>query len=530
VTKGASGQRVPEWLRQRARVSPERLALLCGGERWTFAQLDRQVAGVASQLAAASVSAGDRVALLAGNAAGFVQVLHAVPRLGGIVVPLNAHLAVPELQYEVEDCEPTLLLHDEANGGKAAALCSLRPGLSRLSLAHLLQEDSPFPLSGGDPGDLIDLSSLHTIVYTSGSSGRPKGAMLTFDNHCWSALGSVLNLGLRESDRWLACLPLSHVGGLAILLRSVIYGMPVVLHESFDAAAVSRAIDEDGCTIVSLVSTMLARLLDERGDRPFPPSLRCLLVGGGPLPVSLLEECAGLGWPVAPTYGLTEAASQVATLAPQEMLRKLGSTGRSLLPTQLRIGSEDGREAPAGVPGEILVRGPTVMPGYFRQRRESGEALRGGWLHTGDIGYVDKEGYLYVLDRRDDLIISGGENIYPAEVEEVLQSHPDILDAGVMSLPDDTWGQRAVAAVVVREGSDLSERGLLAFCRERMARYKVPKELRFVAHLPRNAAGKLLRWDLRQGWSSEGAAAGQPTPESEGSPPDERTNASGPPL
>ena len=325
--------------------------------------------------------------------------------------------------------------------------------------------------------------------------------MLTFGNHWWSAVGSALNLGLREDDRWLACLPLFHVGGLAILIRRVSYGIPVVLHKSFDAAAVNRAIDEDDVTIVSLVPTMLARLLEERGERLLPAHLRCLLVGGGPLPTSLLEECGRRRWPVAPTYGLTEAASQVATRTPDEALGKMGSAGKPLFPTQVRSGGEGGKEAPPGVPGESLGRGPTVTPGYFRRPRDSAEALRRGWLHTGDIGYLDADGYLHVLDRREDLIVSGGENVYPAEVEQVLRSHPDVLDAGGTGLPDEEWGQMVVAAVVLREPARTSEEALLAFCRERLAPYKVPKEVRFVTALPRNAAGKLLRRELRQEWS-----------------------------
>lgn len=504
MTVGMSGQWAPEWLRQRARISPERLALLCGEERWTFAELDRRVSAAAAELAAADVGTGDRVALLAGNGTAFVQVVHAVPRLGAILVPLNVHLTVPELLRQVTDCEPTLLVHDEANREKAAALCAARPGLAGLSLANVLQEASArAPASGGDAGaELVDLATLHTIVYTSGTSARPKGAMLTYGNHFWNAIGSVLNLGLRSDDRWLACLRLFHVGGLAILLRCVIYGIPVVVHEAFDPRQVDCAIDEDGVTIVSLVPTMLARMLEERGRRPLPASLRCLLVGGGPLPTSLLGQCLRRDWPVVPTYGLTEAASQVATLAPEEALRRMDAAGKPLFPTQVRIEAEDGIEAPSGVPGEILVTGPTVTPGYFRRPRESAEALRRGWLHTGDIGYLDADGYLYVLDRRDDLIVSGGENVYPAEVEEVLRAHPDVADAGVVGLANPEWGQRVVAAVVLRERSALSQEDLLAFCRERLAPYKVPKELRLVAALPRNAAGKLLRQELRPEWAT----------------------------
>jgi O-succinylbenzoic acid--CoA ligase len=208
-------------------------------------------------------------------------------------------------------------------------------------------------------------------------------------------------------------LPLFHVGGLAILVRSAIYGIPALVHQSFDPAAANRAIDQDGVTIVSVVSAMLQRMLDERGDRPHPPALRCVLLGGGPAPRSLLEACVWRGVPVVQTYGLTEAASQVATLAPADALRKLGSAGQPLLPNELRI-EREGASASAGQVGEILMRGPTVMCGYANRPEETARALQDGWLHTGDLGYLDDEGYLYVVSRRSDLIITGGENVYPA--------------------------------------------------------------------------------------------------------------------
>jgi O-succinylbenzoic acid--CoA ligase len=323
--------------------------------------------------------------------------------------------------------------------------------------------------------------------------------MLTYGNHLWSAVGSALNLGLREDDRWLACLPLFHVGGLAILLRGAIYGTTAVVHESFDAARVNASIDRDGVTIISVVSNMLQRMLDERGDTPYPPALRCVLLGGGPAPESLLQRSAALGVPVVQTYGLTEAASQVATLPPEDAIRKLGSAGKPLFGSQVRIVSPDGAALPSSSEGEIVVRGPTVTPGYLNSPEATAQAIRDGWLHTGDIGYLDAEGYLYVLDRRDDLIVSGGENVYPAEIEAVLQSHPDVLEAGVYGAPDDRWGQTPVAAVVLRPGATATPEALIAHCRERLSTYKTPSRIELCDELPRNAAGKLLRSRLRDG-------------------------------
>lgn len=447
---------------------------------------------MAHRLNALGVGAGDRVALLLQNGAPFVVLVHALSRLGAIVVPFNTRLTPVEINWQLADVGARLLIHDEANAAAATTaahslneLNSLRVDEAWIALppltSHLSLSTFHFPLDAP-----------HSILYTSGTTGQPKGALLTFGNHWWSAVGSALNLGLHSGDRWLACLPLFHVGGLAILLRSVIYGITAIVQESFDPVEVNRAIDDGGVTLVSVVSAMLQRMLAARGDRPYPPSLRCVLLGGGPAPRDLLEDCARRGAPVVQTYGLTEAASQVATLSPEDALRKLGSAGKPLLPTELRI-EREGVAVGAGEAGEIVIRGPTVTPGYAGRPEATADVIREGWFHTGDLGYLDEEGYLYVLDRRDDLIISGGENVYPAEVEAVLRAHSAVEDAGVVGVPDERWGWVPAAFVKLLEGAALTEADLKAFCSARLARYKVPAHVRFVASLPRNAAGKLLR-------------------------------------
>jgi O-succinylbenzoic acid--CoA ligase len=492
---------LPDWLHQRASLTPDRLALVVGDLRWSFRELDQQTTQIAQRLTTLDVSAGDRVALLARNGAPFVTLVHALSRLGLVLVPLNTRLSPAELRWQLADVRARLLIYDEANAQSALAAAHDFPQLRSLHLdrwTHTLRlakrtSDSRSGLPTSDfPPPTSHLDSLHTILYTSGTTGQPKGAMLTYGNHWWNAMGSALNLGLHADDRWLACLPLFHVGGLAILLRGVIYGNAVIVHQAFDPAAVNRAIDEEGVTLISVVSTMLQQMLAERGERSYPPTLRCALLGGGPAPRDLLEECARRGVPVAQTYGLTEAASQVATLAPEDALRKLGSAGKPLFPTALHI-ERDGVEASAGEVGEIVVRGPTVTPGYADRPEATAQAVQDGWLRTGDLGYLDDEGYLYVLDRRDDLIISGGENVYPAEVEAVLRSHPGVEEAGVVAVPDARWGQVPAAFVVARAGVEVTEAELKSFCYARLARYKVPAQIRLVPSLPRNASGKVLR-------------------------------------
>lgn len=456
------GLSTPDWLRQRAATTPRRTALIFGNEAWSFAELDACVDASAVLFTDWSIGFGDRVGIRAANSPGFVIAVHALMRLGAIVVPINTRLTQPEVAWQAEDANLARTLEDSDLLGLASAECS-----------------RPLP-----PAREFAMSSWHSIIYTSGTTGRPKGAILTYGNQWWSATASALNLGLLPNDVWLVCLPLFHIGGLSILLRSVICGFTALVQPRFDAAEVNRAIDEQAVSIISVVSTMLDRMLALRDGRRYPPSLRCVLLGGGPAPLPLLERAAALGVPVVQTYGLTETASQLTTLAPEDALSKVGSAGKPLMGSQIRVGSDD----------EILVRGPSVSPGYLHG---ASRVDSDGWLHTGDLGRLDAEGYLYVLDRRDDLIVSGGENVYPAEVEAALLAHPDVLEAGVVGRPDPEWGRCVAAYVVLAEGRHASADELAAFCRERLAGYKVPRSFTFRDALPRNASGKLMRRELR---------------------------------
>jgi O-succinylbenzoic acid--CoA ligase len=292
-------------------------------------------------------------------------------------------------------------------------------------------------------------------------------------------------------------MPLFHVGGLSILVRSMLFGGAVRLQSRFDAAAVSDALDGGDIAGVSLVPTMLSRLLAQRGGRAAPAGLRALLLGGAAAAPELITRALAAGYPVCPTYGLTEATSQVATAAPPPAGAAATTPMLPVPGIELRIVA-DGCDMPPGTPGEIVVRGPTVMPGYLQDREATACALRDGWLHTGDMGFLDAAGGLHVLDRRDDLVVSGGENVYPAEVESVLLEHPDVEDAGVTGIADVDLGARIVAWLVPKAGGTVGIGSLQRHCRERLAGYKQPREFRFVATLPRNAAGKLQRRRLAQ--------------------------------
>ncbi|HEY0778538.1 MAG TPA: o-succinylbenzoate--CoA ligase [Gemmatirosa sp.] len=529
----ASAAALPDWLAHRAATAPERAALVASGRSWTFAELDADASRAARQLATLGARAGGRVATLLPNGAAPAILAHAVRRLGAALVPLNVRLGAAELAWQLGDARPDVLVADPRTAALAGdALQAARIGsVSGGAIQRGAIQGDPIrggPTDGADPSLTItalavdgpvlgavgeanvalrlahDPGDVLAILYTSGTTGRPKGAMLTVGNFWWSAVGSALNLGAQPDDRWLACLPLFHVGGLSIVLRTAIYGATAVVHDAFDPAAVNQAIDADGVTLVSVVAVMLQRMLDAReadgGGRAYPPALRAVLLGGGPAPAPLLERCAAEGVPVVQTYGLTETCSQIATLAPGDALRKLGSAGRALYPNALRVVAGV-RDAAADEAGEIVVRGPVVMAGYAGRPDETARAVVDGWLHTGDVGRLDAEGFLYVLDRRDDLIITGGENVYPAEVEAAILAHPWVAEAGVVGALDDVWGERVVAVVRLTDDAGPVETVpdvLRAHCRARLAGYKVPAEVRVAGEpLPRTASGKLQRAALR---------------------------------
>jgi o-succinylbenzoate---CoA ligase len=494
---------LPDWLTRCAENRPGHLAVQCGQAQWSFAGLDRQATRQARQLATLGVQEGHRVALLAANGLLYVAFVHALTRLGAILVPLNLRLTLEELCWQVRDVHVSLLVCDENYASLAAEIALAVPQLPLATLANESKRGetilSELPEKDIPLRTLIDLGEPQAILYTSGTTGQPKGALITYGMQWWNAVGSALNLGHHLDDRWLVCLPLYHIGGLSILMRNVVYGISVGVHKKFDPTTVNDSILKDKITIISVVAVMLQRMLTDLdtnwGGVHYPSTLRCVLLGGGPAPYPLLEACVLRGIPVVQTYGLTESSSQAVTLSPADAVRKLGSAGRPLPPVQLRI-MHDKRQASAGEPGEIFLQGPTITPGYVEKPEATNQAFQDGWFATGDIGYLDKDGYLFVLDRRADLIISGGENVYPAEIESVLQSHPAVKEAGVCGKPDPQWGQVPVAFVVLNAGSTASTQELLDYMAHKLARYKQPRAIYLVEQLPYTSSGKLLRREL----------------------------------
>jgi O-succinylbenzoic acid--CoA ligase len=475
-------------LKTRVERTPVATAIEAGEDTWSFADLADRARRGASHVLASAPPADGPIALLMPGDARFVAWFHAVALTGRPVLPLNARLTAGELARELADARVRILL-GAAGDTRLAMIQSQVPGL----VATVAPDLDALPLPAGRlPGEDAASDRTLAVLFTSGTSGRSRGACLSWGNFEASAAAALERLGPAVGERWLSCMPLFHVGGLSILVRSVLYGGPVRLLPQFDAEAVSDALDAGDVAGVSLVPTMLSRLLAHRAGRSAPARLEVLLLGGAAAPPELLARAHEAGFPVCATYGLTEAASQVATARPWNSKAPSQPPMLPLQGTDVRIVLGD-RDAPAGVPGEIVVRGPTVMKGYLEDPEATAGAIRDGWLRTGDIGFLDPGGGLHVLDRRDDLIVSGGENVYPAEVEAVLLEHLSVAEAGVAGMTDADLGARVVAWIVVKDGAATDAGVLSRHCAARLAGFKRPREFRFVSVLPRTAAGKLQR-------------------------------------
>lgn len=467
----------PNLLMKRSSLTPDRVALRFNEQEWTFAELADEAMEFAEKLHTKGIEKGMRIAILASSNPKLVVVLHACMQLACEIVLLNERLSEEELNYQLADSAPAyLLVDDHAKRG-----LSFRKKFSFDEIENA--ERSFFEVEKDWAKDRTI-----TIMYTSGTTGRPKGVRQSLENHVMNATGSALNLGIHPNDCWLCSMPLFHISGFSILMRSVYYGMAINLHTKFDAEAAIKEILFGTVTRMSAVAVMLERMLTvlESKDLSFPNTFQSLIVGGGPVPLNYLERAIERNIPVLQTYGMTETASQTTTLASEDAIRKLGSAGKPLFFADVRI---DGDEKI----GEICIKGPHVTKGYVGAA-EMTNPLVDGWLHTGDIGYLDEEGYLFVVDRRSDLIISGGENIYPAEVEQALVKHPAVKEAGVTGKLDDIWGRVPVAFVVLK--GEISEEELRTFMKKQLAPYKQPADYYFVEQLPRNGSNKLLRREL----------------------------------
>jgi fatty-acyl-CoA synthase len=494
-------------LAHHATRTPDKPLAIFEGETTTYGELAARVAALASGLAERGVGQGDVVGLLSYNCTEFLEALFAANYLGAIAMPINWRLAAPEVRYILEHSQARALVCDESLLDLANdATAGLDATLARVCIAPTAPDGWSALAglrvdAGAQTSAQVEADDIHRLMYTSGTTGRPKGVMLTHANLAWKNLAHIVELGFTSSDLGLACGPLYHVGALDLTTTSLIaVGATVIIHRVFDAAAVVEEIERSRVTTVWLAPAMVNAIMSlpdiEQRDLS---SVRLVVNGGEKMPIPLIERIKTVfssAW-FADAYGLTETVSGDTFLDRDSMLTKRGSVGRPCLYLELEIWDEAGNVVPVAEPGEIVMRGPKVFKGYWRDPEATATAFAGGWFHTGDIGVRDEDGYIFIVDRLKDMISSGGENIAGSEVERVLYEHDAVLEAAVVGRPDDRWGEVPVAYVVVRPGMTVTADVLIEHCRTQLAKFKVPKDVTFIDALPRNPSGKVLKRELR---------------------------------
>jgi fatty-acyl-CoA synthase len=494
-------------LERRAEASAERPAVTFLGQTRTFAEVHDRVRRLAQVLREGGVRMGGRVAYLGLNDPAILEALFAAANLGAVLVPLNFRLAGPELAYAINHSGAHTVLADEPH---TAVIDTVR---DQLSAARFVRVSSGQSVAGWEDGDelitaaeplaertAVDAGDPALIMYTSGTTGRAKGVVLTHANLWWHNIGVVLALDIAYDDVSLVCAPMFHIGALNVTtIATWIKGGRLVIHRAFEPQAVLDDLQRERVTTMFGVPVMceaLSGLPDfETADLS---ALRLIITGGAPVAVGLIRRFQERQVELAQGYGLTEASPVVSFLTAENAMRKIGSAGRSVLLCDLRVVDANGAPVLPGVDGEIEVRGPSVTPGYFQDPEATALAFNGPWLRTGDGGHLDDEGFVFIADRIKDMIITGGENVYPAEVEGVLFDHPAVAEVAVIGTPDDKWGERVCAIVVTEPGTGLDLQELREFAGQRIGRYKLPLRLEIVDELPRNPTGKVLKTELRK--------------------------------
>jgi fatty-acyl-CoA synthase len=489
------------WPDRRARKTPRRIALVHDGRTLTYGDLAERVNRLARGLRSLGVRRGDRVGYLGPNHPSFLETLFAAGTLGAVFVPLNTRLAAREIAYQLGDSGTSVLVHGPAH---AALVEEVRPGAAVRTYLTLDDADRGYERlvqeSAADPVDEpVGLDELCMIMYTSGTTGRPKGAMLTHGNLTWNAVNVLIDHDLIADEVALVSAPLFHTAGLNMLTLPVLLkGGRCVLTGGFDADATFDLIAAHRVTFMFGVPAMFQQVArSPRWAGADLSSLRILTCGGAPVPPALIAAYGERGLTFLQGYGMTEASPGVLFLDAEHATGKAGSAGVQHFFSDVRVVDPELRDVPPGDTGEVIVRGPHVFRGYWGLPEESAAAFTDGWFRSGDAARVDEDGYVSIVDRIKDMIISGGENVYPAEVEHAVLDHPDVLECAVIGVPDQKWGEAGRAVVVARPGSGLTAEDVLAHLDGRLARYKVPKSVVFTGRLPRNAAGKLLKLPLR---------------------------------
>ncbi|MCB0201183.1 MAG: long-chain fatty acid--CoA ligase [Anaerolineae bacterium] len=503
-----------DWIKRHAERTPDKLALVDphSGLELTYAQFDRRASRLASFFVdKLALQPGDRVSILAGNSADYYVVLMACAKAGVILNTLNWRLAVPELEYILNDCQPRALIYESEFAVTVDALrtridCQHFVVMGDEAVAGGWRYDDA--LAAGDPNGVVApclrYEDTWCILYTSGTTGRPKGAQVTYGNFFYNAIGMGQAIDLTSQDVNLNVLPTFHAGGLGLYAGPTFHaGGTLVVMRAFDAAGLLGLIEQwrvSALLLVPSIYLMLSQFPDF--DRYDLSSVRSWASGGSSLPPALVKQYASKGIVIQQGFGMTETGPTVFIIDRDNAVRKAGSVGKPVLHTEVTIRDRDGNVLGPNQVGELCVRGGNVTTGYLNRPEATAEALRDGWLHSGDAAMFDDEGFYTIVDRWKDMFISGGENVYPAEVENVLYEHPAVAEAAVVGVPDPKWQEVGRAFVVVKAGQTLSAEEVIAWCQGKLARYKIPKSVVFLDVLPRTAAGKVLKRDLRE-WSED---------------------------
>ncbi|NLI67867.1 MAG: fatty acid--CoA ligase family protein [Bacilli bacterium] len=507
---------LPESVHERAANQPEKIAYHFLNESVSYQQFDRSVAKFAGALKEIGIQKGDHIALLVGNTPHFLIALYASWRLGAVVVPINPTYTPNELSYIVQNSDAKLMIALDKLAPLIAQKDKLFPKIENVIVCETDEEASkqanelaekplffkPLLQHAAPVNEIeaLEKDDNAIILYTSGTTGRPKGAMLTHENVYSNARDVGTYLKMTSEDKVIATLPVFHVFALTVVVNAPLYrGAEVILMPHFSPKEVFETIRKHKATIFAGVPTMYNYLYQYEGANPEDyASIRLSISGGASLPVSLLENFEKkFNTRISEGYGLSEA-SPVTCFNPLDRERVPGSIGTSIVNVENKVVDENGNEVPVGEVGELIVRGPNVMKGYYKLPEETAKTIKNGWLYTGDMAKQDENGYFYIVDRKKDMIIVGGFNVYPREVEEVLYSHDDIVEAAVVGKPHDELGEEVHAHVVLKNGSALTEEDIIGYCRERLAKYKVPAKVHFHDELPKGSTGKILRKALRE--------------------------------
>ncbi len=498
-------------LTKRAQLSGHREAYVdsASGLRVSFADLNGRVNQTANYLLGLEVSKGDRVAVMMMNSIEFFEAYFAVAKIGAVVVPLNWRLVADELEFILKDSGATVLVF----GNEFLDLASELHGRGdKTDIQHWIHSqdsaDTAFSLdyeagrnagARQEPEITAKDDDLLYIMYTSGTTGLPKGVVHTHNTMQWALSTFLATADVHESDRYLAALPMFHVGSLTPVTMNVYAGSTSVVMREFDPARAWQLIEEEKITTGLLVPAMLNFMIQSPSREDYDHgSVRWIQSGASPLPVNLISQYADIGIQIHQIYGLTESCGPACLITAEDALTKIGSTGRGFFHTDIRVVTDDGSDAAPDVQGEVWVRGKHIMKEYWNRPDATAETLtQDGWLRTGDVATLDESGFVYIQDRIKDMIISGGENVYPAEIENVILSHPDVAEVAVIGQPSEKWGESPFAIVVSKAGS-LTEEALLAHCDGKLARFKLPKGAAFIDVIPRNANGKVLKRLLRE--------------------------------